>query len=72
MINPRCDGAGPCDMGQIRRLPFPSGPGAAHLCMRCHGREADYRRKHLKETLASSGQSWWGLVVVPDPNILKK
>lgn len=63
MKNPNCDGVGPCDMGEVRRMPRMSGDGADILCIRCHGREAAFRRKKFKVKYTGPSMIWWDLKV---------
>ena len=42
MINPMCDGSGPCSFGEVRVLPT-GGDGNAILCRNCFNREIEYR-----------------------------
>ena len=45
-INPNCDGSGPCQHGEVRKLPLGSDPhhGNIILCRFCYEREIKYRK----------------------------
>ena len=63
MQNPRCDGAGPCDEGEVRVMPNMTGDGNSILCIRCHGREARSRQRLYKVKLSEPGMNWWDLKI---------
>lgn len=46
MNNPNCDGAGPCDMGEVRVLPRSGGNSI--LCRKCFDHEMDFRKFDLQ------------------------
>lgn len=70
MQNPNCDGAGPCDGGEVRVMPRMSGDGNDILCIRCHGREARFRQRQFKVKLNGPSMIWWDLKIYnPEPSI---
>lgn len=49
MINPNCDGSGPCILnGEVRVLPT-GGDSNAILCKLCYRREIEYRKSRNRE-----------------------
>lgn len=54
MINPNCDGSGPCNqtLPTVRVLPT-GGYSNAILCMSCYAREMIYRRERNRELAES-------------------
>lgn len=48
MMNPNCDGSGPCDPGRVRVLPA-GGDANMILCRCCFERELEFRRERNKE-----------------------
>jgi len=51
MQNPNCDGSGPCDLGEVRVLPWTRDKhgGNSILCRLCFSREIQYRIERNKE-----------------------
>lgn len=50
MNNPNCDGAGPHEGGEVRRLPWGENQdGASILCRRCFAAEIAFRRERNQE-----------------------
>lgn len=49
MMNPNCDGSGPCILnGEVRVLPT-GGDSNAILCLLCYRREIAYRKERNRE-----------------------
>jgi hypothetical protein len=51
MNNPSCEGNGPHDLGEVRKLPVSTDPdqGNSILCHACYVREIEYRSSRNRE-----------------------
>jgi hypothetical protein len=69
--NPNCDGAGPHESGEVRRLPWGEcTDGASILCRACFRHEINWRKDRNRELEPENRfdlPAWADLKVYPEP-----